>query len=199
MGRGSPIAPQYKEDNTKTMPEYYKRLLPYMLVPVQIIFLITPVSTIHAEEGIGTYYIRYDVKSSKNRIINDNLLMVPATNDFRAEKFSRISTTGVISAAPGGSKTSIETRIRDNALKAILINKGLKSVKTKDYDTVISYEGIIIPPLNILKNTYHEDQNQYVYDVQIEFCPIAFPDKWETLNMKCNIKQIIYDFFQLLK
>ncbi|SDT84581.1 hypothetical protein SAMN04487931_101310 [Desulfobacula phenolica] len=182
----------------KIMPEYYKYLLTYTMVMVQF-FFIAPISTINADEGIGKYYIRYDVKSSKNRITNDNLLMVPAENDFRAEKFSRISTAGLISTTPGESKTSIEKRIRENSLKTILANKGLKSVKTKGYDTVISYEGIIIPPLIILKNTYHEDQNKHFYEVQIEFCPIAFPDKWKNLNIKHKIKQIFYDFFQLLK
>ncbi|MCD4718333.1 MAG: hypothetical protein K8S13_00530 [Desulfobacula sp.] len=156
-------------------------------------------NTIHAYEGIETYYIRYDVKSSSNRIIDDNLMMIPAKNDFRAEKFSQISATGVISAAPGESKISVEKRIRDDSLKTILVNNGLKSVKTKDVDTVISYEGVIITPLNILKNTYNEEKSIFLYEVQIEFSPIAFPDKWETLNIKHRVKAIFHDFFQLFK
>ena len=72
-------------------------------------------------------------------------------------------------------------------------------MKAKDVDTVISYEGVIITPLNILKNTYNEDQNNYFYEVQVEFSPIAFPDKWETLDIKHRIKEIFYDFFQLFK
>ena len=131
--------------------------------------------------------------------MGDDLLMVPAKNDFRAENFSQISTTGVISAAQGKSKKSIEKQIRENALKSILVKNGLKSVKTKDYDTVISYEGVIITPLNILKNTYNEEQDNFIYEIQVEFTPIAFPDQWETLNMKHKIKEIFYNFFQLFK
>ena len=64
---------------------------------------------------------------------------------------------------------------------------------------MVSYEGAINTPLNILKNTYNEEQNNYVYDVQVEFSPIAFPDQWETLNMKHKIKKIFHDFLQFFK
>ncbi|HGY10770.1 MAG TPA: hypothetical protein ENK36_00200 [Desulfobacterales bacterium] len=181
------------------MPDTYKR---HLLVTLLIAALMLPIvssTAIQAYEGIETYYIRYDVKSSRNKITGDDLLMIPAKNDFRAENFSQISTTGVISAAQGKSKKSIEKQIRDNALKSILVKNGLKSVKTKDYDTVISYEGVIITPLNILKNNYNEEQNNFIYEVQVEFTPIAFPDQWETLNMKHKIKEIFYNFFQLFK
>ncbi len=185
--------------HTKTMPDTYKNRSLVALLLVPIVIVIASSVTIHASEGIETYYIRYDVKSSKNTIMGDDLLMIPAKNDFRAENFSQISTTGVISAAPGESKVSVEKRIRNNSLKAILVNNGLKSVKVKDVDTVVSYEGVIITPLNILKNTYNEEKNNYFYKVQVEFSPIAFPDKWETLNIKHRIKEIFYNFFQLFK
>ena len=181
------------------MPDNYKRYLFCSLLLTPLMIFILFIMTTHAYEGIETYYIKYDVKSSKNTIVNDNLLMIPAKNDFRAENFSHISTTGVISAAPGEAKTSVEQRIRDNSLKTIWVKYGLKSAKTKDYDTVISYEGVIITPLNILKNTYNEGQDNYFYEVQVEFSPIAFPDKWEALNMKYKIKEIFHDFFQLFK
>ena len=125
--------------------------------------------------------------------------MIPAKDDFRGENFSVFSTTGVISAAPKDLKVSIEERIRHNALKTILVDFGLKSVKTKDHDTVISYEGLITTPLNILKHTYDEKQNQYRYEVQIEFSPIAFPDRWKMNHMKHKIKQVMDDFFQLFQ
>ncbi|NOX33368.1 MAG: hypothetical protein GXP56_06470 [Deltaproteobacteria bacterium] len=181
------------------MPDNYKLRLSYILLMIPLMVLMAPGAAIHAYEGIEAYYIRYDIKSSKNRVVDDNLLMVPAKDDFRVENFSLTFTTGAISAAPGESTTSINRRIKDNSLKTILVNKGLKSVKTKDYDTVISYEGMIITPLKILKNTYNEKQNNYFYKAQVEFSPIAFPDKWETLNMKYKIKKIFHDFFQLFQ
>lgn len=152
-----------------------------------------------ADEGINYFYIRFDIKSSANKIQNENLIMAPAQNDFRAEKFSRIPVSGVISAAPGESNESTQKRIRENALKNILLNNGLKSVKTKDYDTVVSYEGVIITPLTLVKNIYVEERNGYMYEIGVEFSPIAFPDRWETLNMRHKIKELFYDFFQLFK
>ncbi|MBU1341601.1 MAG: hypothetical protein KKE44_08205 [Proteobacteria bacterium] len=181
------------------MPDYYKPYVLYILLLAPLILPFVSSRTIHAYEGIQTYYIRYDVKSSNNTIINDNLLMVPAKNDFRAEKFSQISAAGVISAAPFESKTSVDKRIRDNFLKTILVKNGLKSIKTKDLDTIVSYEGAIITPLDIIKTTYREQLNNYGYEAQVEFSPVAFPDKWETLGMKHKIKEIVYDFFQFFK
>ena len=155
--------------------------------------------SVFADEGIACFYVRLDIHSSANRIQNENLIMVPSKNDFRAEKFSQVSVSGVISATPGESNESTQKRIKENALKTILLNNGLKSVKTKDYDTVVSYEGVIITPLTLRKNTYLEERSEYMYEVKIDFCPIAFPDRWETLNMKHRIKEMAYDFFQLFK
>ncbi|MCP3876312.1 MAG: hypothetical protein GY699_24625 [Desulfobacteraceae bacterium] len=125
--------------------------------------------------------------------------MIPAKNDFRAENFSQILTKGVIPAASGESKAAINKRIRENSLKTILVNKGLKSVKAKDLDTVVSYEGVIVTPIDIIKNNYQEERNGYFYTAQIEFSPIAFPDKWEPLNTKSKIKKMFHNFFQLFK
>ena len=182
---------------TKTMPDNNRQHIPIALSVIIGIVLAAQITVIHAYEGINTYYIRYDVKSSANRIIDDNLLMVPSKNDFRAENFSQISTKGVISSPPGEASASIDNRIRDNCLKAILVKNGLKSIHAKDLDTVVSYEGVIITPLNILKKTYHENQNTYTYEARVEFSPMAFPDKWKTLAIKHRAKQVLNNFFQL--
>ncbi len=180
------------------MPADYKPCLLYASVFTFLaIWVLIPVT--YPDEGINSYYIKHDVKSSKNVVIVDNLLMVPAKNDFRAEKFSQITISGVISAAPGESSESLQKRIKENALKNILLNYGLKSVKTKDYDTVISYEGVIITPLTLIKNTYLEDQSGYIYEVRVEFSPISFPDRWEALSLKYKIKEIVNEFFQFFK
>ena len=180
------------------MPADYKRLLLYLWCFIlSTIWVFIPAT--YPKEGIDTYYIKYDVKSSKNAVVDDNLLMVPSKNDFRAEKFSQISVSGVISASPGEPNETTQKRIKENALKNILVNNGLKSIKTKDYDTVISYEGVIMTPLTLIKNTYNEAQNGYMYEVRVDFCPLAFPDRWETLSMKHKLKSMVYDFFQLFK
>jgi hypothetical protein len=184
------------------MPEKDRRhlLCTLMMVSLTVFVVIIPVIPVTiAYEGIKTYYIRYDVKSSKNSVIDDNLLMTPAKNEFRAEKFSQIAISGVISADLNETRILIEKKIKDDALKSVLITKGLKSVKVKDYDTVVSYEGVIITPVKILKKNYNENQNHYAYEAMVEFSPIAFPDRWETLNMKYKLKRVVYDFLELFK
>lgn len=180
------------------MPAAFKPFFLYLwLFTLSAIWVFIPAT--YPDEGMNAYYIKYDIKSSKNRLVDDNLLMVPSKNDFRTEKFSQILISGVISADPGESNEATQQRIKENALKNILVNNGLKSVKTKDHDTVISYEGVIMTPLTLKKKTYLEDQNEYVYEVRVDFCPIAFPDRWEKLKMKHRIKEMVNDFFQLFK
>ncbi len=177
----------------------------YLLYAFHIIYMIFLIASIHttpvlyAYEGIETFYIRYDVKSSKNKIVDAALLMIPAKDEFRAEKFSQITITGVISAHPAGNSVINDKTVREDALKTILVKNGLTSIKTKDMDTIISYEGAIITPVNILNTVYNKDGDNYSCEVRVEFSPIAFPDKWETLGMKYKIKKTIYEFFELFK
>jgi len=177
-------------------------LKPYAMLKICLSALIISIliySQSPSYEGINTYYLRYDVKSSKNQIIDDNLVMVAAKNEFRAENFSFIPISGEISADSDGSNPSIENRIQAQAFKTILIKSGLKSINSKDLDTVISYEGVIITPIKIIKKTFNEIENTYRFEASIEFSPIAFPDKWESLHGKNKLKQLFSDFFQLFK
>lgn len=173
----------------------------YLLYIFAIFFLICS-SVLKSEsiayEGIETFYIRYDVKSSKNKIVDDNLMMTPAKNEFRAEKFSQIIIKGVISSTHNKSEASEKIQIKEDALKSILVKNGLKSIKTKDYETIISYEGVIITPVKIISKVYNKERNNYSYKVQLEFSPIAFPERWDELNMKYKIKKILYNFFELI-
>lgn len=155
--------------------------------------------SVMADKEINHYYIRFDIKSSGHKIHDENFIMVPANQDFRAEKFSRINQSGVISADPGEINEALEKQIKENALKTILARHGLKSVKARDYDTVISYEGMILTPLTIIKNTYIQEKNGYEYEVQVDFSPVSFPDKWESLSLKQKIKDLVNDFFQFFK
>ncbi len=156
-------------------------------------------AAVAADEGIKLYYIKYDVKSSNNTIVDANLLMIPSTNEFRTKQFFRITTTGRVPAVPGESNISIAQRIRDDALKKILTDKGLKSIKTKDLDVVVSYEGVFLAPFRIDKNIYREKEESRFYEAQINFSPIAFPDEWKKLNLKHKVKNIVSDFFLLFK
>ena len=149
-----------------------------------------------AYEGFNVYYVRYDVKSSANQIKKDQLTMIPAKNDFRGENFSLIEKSGYIHIKQADQQKSLEDRVKEDFLKNVLVSTGLKSVKTKDLDTVISYEGIVITPVKILKTQYIQKKNHYAYQAQAQFCPLAFPDRWNMLGIKRKLKNALFDFLQ---
>ncbi|MEE4362641.1 MAG: hypothetical protein V2J08_01845 [Desulfotignum sp.] len=103
-----------------------------------------------AQEGLETYYVRYDIKYADNRITDENLLMVPAENEFRMEKFSRATIAGVISMTSGESKNHLFSRARDQALKQLLKTRGLTSVTSENRVTIVSHEGVVRTPVQII-------------------------------------------------
>ncbi|MDA3787999.1 MAG: hypothetical protein PF503_05855, partial [Desulfobacula sp.] len=136
--------------------------------------------------AIKTYYIRYDLKSSSHQITDENFLMVPANTEFRMEKFSLLSIPCVISMTQGESKNELFLRAREAALKKTLRDRGLKSVKTKNLVTIVSYEGVIIAPVNISRVS-NNDSKLFSYTAQFEFSPITFPDHWRRLKIQSMI------------
>ncbi len=179
------------------MPETIKRTI--IFGKCLFFFLFSLSSASLATEGIEQYHIRYDIKSSRNKIVSTHLSMIPAENEFRAENYSLKTASGAISAGPAEAEAAVEKRIKEDALKTILISEGLKSVKTRDYDTVTSYEGVLTGPVRIIKTTYQPDREIYAYEARVEFSPISFPDRWRTLKFKHKIKQGINSFFELFR
>ncbi len=181
------------------MPFFFKNQILFLTMLILLYLTFGINGPAKASEGIDHYYIRYDIKSGNNKIIDEHLTMVPANNDFRAEKFSPSLVSNAISADPGDSKQTIDTLAKENALKLVLEKKGLKSVKTHNNETIISYEGMIITPIALSISAYDGARGGYGYTARIQFAPIAFPDQWETLKMKNRIKEIFHDFLLLFK
>ena len=159
-----------------------------------------------AGQGIGCYYIRYDIKSSNNRIVDSTLLMVPADSEFRSEGFTTLWAGGMTTAVPGDSGTQLLLRARENALKQLLEQRGLKSVSTRSsvfsaqtpaMETVISYEGAFIPPIAVEQQGYGPGTESYSAVFRVRFSPIAFPDRWKWLEFKHRIKSIFQDMVSL--
>lgn len=178
------------------MPTKFTTLL-ILIFTIGILFSETPF--LFGYEGISVYYARYDEKYTQNKLADDNLLIVPAEDEFRVEKFSLIPTSGAISAGNAMPANDLHQQIRNHALKNILSEKGLKSVKTKDADTIISYEGAVKLPVHILKKTVGQTPDTVFYEVEVEFSPITFPDQWESLGVKTKIKNLFNDILHLFK
>ncbi len=182
------------------MPNFLKK--PFLLLLISIGFLL-PIALVPSpatcNEGIELYYIRYDVKTSKHQIVDTNLIMIPCENEFRAEKFSTIQTYGAISATFNESENTLIKFAKENAIVSLLRKNGLHSVKSKDYETVVSYEGAIKTPVIILEKGLVEKNSSYFVKIQANFSPVAFPDKWEKLKTKSQIKEFFSNFISLFK
>ncbi|MCK5541062.1 MAG: hypothetical protein KAI40_00095 [Desulfobacterales bacterium] len=125
--------------------------------------------------------------------------MIPCENEFRAENFSIIQTYGAISATYNESENTLTKFAKENAIISLLRTNGLRSVKSKDYETVVSYEGAIRTPVIILEKGMGLKNNSYFVKIQANFSPVAFPDKWETLKTKNRIKEFFSNFISLFK
>lgn len=181
------------------MPKSLKSIV--LKLSLCFIFVTTYAPHLYAKGsyGIATYYIRLDVKSSNNRITNTQLTMIPAEKDFRPEIFSRISISHVIQASPQETSQRLEDLIKKNTFMRILEQHGLKSAKTLNQDTIISYEGLVHTPISLRITPYDHTRGGYPYMAEVYFAPLSFPDQWESLKDGFRVKEILNDFILLFK
>ena len=183
------------------MPGFYKISFWWSLFFISICFIAAETSLLQSQQEIRDYYVRYDIRSFGNKLVDSKLTMVPAENEFRAENFSQVRIKGAISAVPDTSpETSMERLTllaKRDALKRLLRSKGLKSVTSRDADTVVSYEGAVITPVKLLGRQYNRESGQCEAKFQVVFSPTAFPDRWEELEFKDRVKKLFSDFLQL--
>lgn len=182
------------------MPTTIKKsiIFAYTIIFLLLLNMLTP-AIAFCKDGITHYYIRYDVKTSKHQIVDTNLIMVPGENEFRAAKFSSIQTYGAISATYNESESTLTKFAKENAIISLLRKNGLKSVQSKDYETVVSYEGAIKTPVSILEKGFEEKTGSYFIKIQTDFSPIAFPEKWKGLKTKNEIRKFFSNFISLFR
>jgi len=191
--------------NAKYIPQLLKNRL-YIIILLIFLLPLPPFMTV-SKAGTRVFYARIDIKYSDGRIKKSNFLMVPAENDFRAANFTSVFITGTADFSHSVSEVSIETQAKHNAIKCLLEQRGLKSIKSKSTtvnnlqhtEFVLSYEGSVKLPLKIIKKKIDKQNNLCAIALEIEFAPIAFPDKWPILKFKYKIKQIFNNFISLFK
>lgn len=154
------------------------------------------------------YYVRFDIRSSDHRIERSNLLMVPAHDEFRAADFSSHLISGTAdNAVAGHADLSIEKRAEHNAIKVFLERHGLESVKSRSAtvdglahaETVVSYEGAILLPYRLISSSFDSKEGVYSVSLQIQFAPLAYPDKWPEMAWKHRVEKFmkkIRSFFE---
>ena len=125
--------------------------------------------------------------------------MVPAEQDYRAETFRCFTITGRSENNPERDPASAAS---DNALTTLLMRHGLKSVSSKKRllnrvavdRTVMSYEGMIRYPYEVIHEGYVKEEGIYEIKMKIWFSPVAFPDRWSYLYLKQRIKNVLKEW-----
>ena len=185
----------WAKNKAKPMPSLF------FFFTAAVILALTPL--ISQGKGVQkTYYARLDVKYTDNSIASDNLLLFPAENDFRAEKFTLVEQSGIALSSDKETKIDLKTEAKHDAIKRLLEEKGLKSIKSKTTKTnglyqnevVMSYEGAVKLPCQIIDISYDTAKNQCRVKLKVAFSAIAFPDRWQSLRIKQIIKQTFNQF-----
>lgn len=180
---------------SKFVPHFIKKSEGFLAAGVLWLLISLTPSTAGHLEGIDTYYIRFDLKSSNQQITDGKLTMIPAHEDFRAANFSYFPISGTIPALPQEAVQIIEIKAKQNAFIQLLEQKGLKSVTTLNYDTIISYEGCVQVPVALFISPYDDKNKGFPYTAGVFFSPLSFPDQWESLRSRFKIKELIKNFF----
>ncbi len=185
----------YLNTHSKFVPCFIKKISRLFTTGILLVLMcLKPLAAGHLKE-IDTYYIRFDLKSSSQRITDGKLTMVPAHGQFRAANFSYLPISGIIPALPQETIQSIQAKAKQNAFIQLLEQKGLKSVTTLNYDTIISYEGCVQLPVTLFISPYDNKNKGFPYTARVLFSPLSFPDQWESLRRRFKIKKLIDNFF----
>jgi hypothetical protein len=141
--------------------------------------------------------------------------MVPSENEFRQEKFTSFVISGSADYAANGPKgLDIQTRAVHNAIKNFLEANGLESVKSQSTtvkglahdktiahgqtmvndQTVVSFEGAVRLPCKIIDSSFNNETGIYSVTIELNFAPLAFPDKWEKMLFNHQIKVLFNEF-----
>ncbi|MBF0257547.1 MAG: hypothetical protein HQK62_01710 [Desulfamplus sp.] len=181
--------------------------------PILILLLcltasISP-SLLYSKNNLSLYYVRFDIKSVNNRMERSNLLMIPSDNEFRQERFSKFVISGSADYSATGIKgVNIQTRAVHNAIKNFLESNGLQSVKSQSTavgglaygqsmvndQTVVSFEGAVKLPYKVIQSSFNKETGIYSVTIELTFAPLAFPDKWEDMLLKHQIKMLFNEF-----
>jgi len=181
------------------MPNHQKIPRITLSITLLVLFSLSNPLPTKGVQGIKNYYIRLDHHFFSHKSARARVTMVPAENEFRAEIFSLVLIQGTIKADRQTGETAISALAKKQTLARVLQAHGLKSVQSLNQTTIVSYEGVIISPVDITIATYDPSLEGYAYTASVKFSALAFPDQWASLKTQYKIRQIINDFFLLFK
>ncbi|MBF0101689.1 MAG: hypothetical protein HQK77_12355 [Desulfobacterales bacterium] len=150
------------------------------------------------------YYVNYETTTMNGILIYSHLSMIPITEEYRAVDFKKYTTDGVSTSS---STMKPEISAVHNAIANLLIEQGLKSVKSKksivqqviNDQIQMSYQGVIQFPYDILHQKIDNEKETVNVSIMVWFSPIAFPDQWQKLFYRQKIKEHVKNVLDLFK
>ncbi len=169
-----------------------------------------PKSVSPLEQAQTMYYVRYDTFMVNNRSVRENLVMVPAYNEFRIKQFEQVRIPRSIPLPRSFQKEELRTRALESAIKHVLETRGLIYVTTLNTTTAVSYEGLVKAPFHIQPGASEtgEQESQpartnggpiFSCTAQFAFSPLSFPNQWEKQKHLEHLKQKISDLWEILR
>ncbi len=178
------------------MPVVYLKTSTVLLIGSLVFIFLPNLVNANTFQGIKMYYIRYEIFSLRHKVAKDTLTMVPAQNNQTWEKLSAYTIPGFLTGDPLESDAALEVRVKEQFLKKVLEQKGLKSVRTQDVNTIVTYEALVETPVTIQINSYDTAKGGYPYTAQVNVAPMAFPDQRGRLWTKSKFKRLLNEVIQ---
>ena len=154
-------------------------------------------------ENYNIFYIRADIKTSNGMVTKSNLIMNPYFENLSARKYLKYKIKG---HSDKDTKLNLKYAAEHNALFNLLISEGLMSLNSKrtlisglsHQEIVVSYEGIIKYPYNILREGYMKNYKGYRVEMEVLFSKIKSPEDNQKQLKKENLDTIkkIKSFFE---
>lgn len=148
-----------------------------LLIPVNGAFVY-----VNAGES-NILYIRLDIKTINGREVENNLLMLPAEEEFRIASFDHYNVTG---SCPENAKPDQLSAAKHDAFKNVLRSFGVRSIRNKSQsrksqlheESVLSYEGFIKTTYEIVSQGFDPENQVFNVKMGIDFAPLAYPSEW---------------------
>lgn len=158
----------------------------------------------YGEKNNTNLYLRSDTKTKNGVVVESNLLIIPAEDDFRIKNFDYYIITG---QAHADSKLDILSTAKHNAFLNLLFSQGVKSINNKSElrssvqyeESVLSYEGFLKSSYVITKQSYNKNKTELSIEMGVWFAPIAYPSEWSFYYFKKKLYELTQNMISVFK
>jgi hypothetical protein len=176
----------------------------FIIVAFIIVLLISSQTTYgFANTDTWRSYAAYTEVFENGLLVKTNLELRSSEKNFLANNFQRYIVTG---SSTTDNKLPLEAVAKHHAIMLLLINNGLKSIKSRrtivntDYSdkVTMTYVGVVEFPIKIISYKYTQGNNTLECVFEINFSPVAFPTAWPYLKLKNRVLGFVKNFIDIL-